>query len=347
MARTQKTNFFRAHYDKFIVVFVLLALLLSLFCLISLSSSQRDKETEFKDKLDALNPEFPKAETLKSDIFDATLAAIAKPVALLPGNLLVACERVACIACGWPIKMEDEVCHYCNAKQPDEAVSEDWDGDSDGMPDVYEQKYGMNPVDPLDASSDIDRDNFTNLEEYVAKTDPTDAKSFPPRVDFLRVQKIDAIRFPYVLLTKSTMGNGSYRFQLNALDGGQTYFVTTGQEVAKSGYRAVSYTNKMVVVKKPGVPDRNRQVAVLKLSNGQEEVELVEDGGAVWNTSEVTLICEKDSEEKPIIVKQKESFTFDGETYKVVRIDKDKDSTKGTVVIKQESTQRELKVPGI
>lgn len=347
MARTRKINFFRVHYDKFIVVFVLIALLLSLFCLISLSISQRDKERAFKDKLDTLSPEFPTAVELQSDIFEATMAVVEKPVAISPGNLLVACERVACIACGWPIRMEDEVCHYCNARQPDEAVSADWDGDGDGMPDVFEQKYGLNPVDKLDAAADLDGDNFTNLEEYTAKTHPADAKSFPPRVDFMRVKKIDAIRFPFTLLSKSSMAKGSYRFQLNAVGGQQTYFVTNGQEIAKSGYRVISFTNKIEIVKKQGIPDRKQELAVLKLSNGEEEVELVERGGVVWNSSEVTLICEKDRDAEPIIVKHKGSFTFDGQTYRVMRIDKDKDSTTGTVFIKQESTQRELKIPGI
>jgi len=346
MARTQKTNFFRAHYDKFIVVFVLIALLLSLFFLISLSSSQRDKEKAFKDKLDALSPEFPEAVELDAEIFDATLAAIAKPVSISAGNLLVACERVACVACGWPIKMEDEVCQYCNARQPPEVDPVGLDSDGDGMPDVYEQKYGMNPVDKLDASADLDRDNFTNLEEFLGKTDPSDAKNYPPRVDFLRVQKIDAIRFPYILKTKSTMGKGLYRFQINATDG-QSYFLTVGQEINKSGYKVVSFTNKVETVKASGIPDRKREIAVLKLSNGTEEVELVEGAGAPLSSSEVTFICEKDMDAKPILAKHKDSFTFDGETYKVVSIEKDKDSSSGTVVIKQESTQREIKVPGI
>ena len=76
-----------------------------------------------------------------------------------------------------------------------------------------------------------------------------------------------------------------------------------------------------------------------------DEVEIVERGGPVWNTSEVTLICEKDPERTPIVVKDRESFTFDGDTYTVVRIAKDKGATTGSVLIRQASTQRDIKVP--
>jgi hypothetical protein len=49
------------------------------------------------------------------------------------------------------------------------------DTDSDGMPDSFENQYGLNPNDPLDAGYDNDTDGLTNLEEYLAGTDPTDS----------------------------------------------------------------------------------------------------------------------------------------------------------------------------
>ena len=96
------------------------------------------------------------------------------------------------------------------------------------------------------------------------------------------------------------------------------------------------------------MPDRKKELGVLKLSSvkGDDEVELVEGEEAGWNSFEITLVCVKDKDcGKPIVTKQRESFTFDGETYKVVKIARESNTSTGKVVIKQESTQREINVP--
>lgn len=52
------------------------------------------------------------------------------------------------------------------------------DSDSDGMPDGWENTHGLNPFDPSDAALDSDDDNISNLDEYLADTDPTDPHSY-------------------------------------------------------------------------------------------------------------------------------------------------------------------------
>ena len=47
------------------------------------------------------------------------------------------------------------------------------DSDSDGMPDAWEEKYGLNPNDPSDANGDLSGDGYTNIEKYINGIDPT------------------------------------------------------------------------------------------------------------------------------------------------------------------------------
>ncbi|WP_201743589.1 pectate lyase family protein [Roseiconus nitratireducens] len=47
------------------------------------------------------------------------------------------------------------------------------DSDNDGMPDEWERKHGFNANNAGDNSSDKDGDGYTNVEEYLNGTDPT------------------------------------------------------------------------------------------------------------------------------------------------------------------------------
>jgi hypothetical protein len=51
------------------------------------------------------------------------------------------------------------------------------DTDGDGLPDVWETAHGLNP-NVNDAALDPDHDGMSNLQEFVAGTDPQDAESY-------------------------------------------------------------------------------------------------------------------------------------------------------------------------
>jgi hypothetical protein len=48
------------------------------------------------------------------------------------------------------------------------------DADSDGMPDEWEKRFGLNADDPADAAGDLNGDGYTNIEEFLNGLDPTE-----------------------------------------------------------------------------------------------------------------------------------------------------------------------------
>lgn len=51
------------------------------------------------------------------------------------------------------------------------------DADSDGMLSEWEHRYGLDPFNPADASSDLDSDDVPNLEEFSSNTSPVVANT--------------------------------------------------------------------------------------------------------------------------------------------------------------------------
>jgi T5SS/PEP-CTERM-associated repeat protein len=56
-------------------------------------------------------------------------------------------------------------------------LSADLDADGDGLPNGWEQTYGLDPLTFADAGGDNDRDGMSNLSEYLSGTNPTNSPS--------------------------------------------------------------------------------------------------------------------------------------------------------------------------
>ena len=83
------------------------------------------------------------------------------------------------------------------------------DTDNDGLPDWWEDQFGFNKANAADAALDFDGDGASNMNEFLAGTNPNN------RGSVLRIVALQpeggAMR-----ITWSTVGGKSYRVQTNA-----------------------------------------------------------------------------------------------------------------------------------
>lgn len=69
----------------------------------------------------------------------------------------------------------------------------DSDDDNDGMPDWFENQYGLDRYSAVDASEDADGDGLTNREEYAGGTDPTNPDTDGDGIDDLQERNAAAL----------------------------------------------------------------------------------------------------------------------------------------------------------
>ena len=345
MASQKKSAFLTEHYDKLVLVAMLAVLVASLVALLVVAGSKKSESAKFAHRVKALEgTERHNVKVVPGFLFAAARESARAAYRMSGTNVafLVAPERVSCVKCAQPIPISEDVCPWCNAEQPDEnaAVDESWDSDSDGIPDEWEKKFSLDPFSADDASLDPDNDGFTNIEEFQAGTDPKDAGSHPPRFAFLRVRSIDVEPFPYGFNGSKMKGaDGEYKFAVKDVKG-RDWYVKKGQELAKTGFVLKEYSSAMEERKtSTGV----RKMEIFTLVFVKEDDQVVMKAGSKPESSiyKASFVCPKDAEPKVYEAKRNETFEFDGETFKLVSVDR----KAGTAKLERASNKERVDVP--
>ena len=265
MIANGKGNFFSAHYDWLVAGLGVLALgAAAVFYVMAIGE---DPETAAQDAVAEVKGRKPSKTGVKDEdmsAFEAAtkitkIPAVVTEVPEKTASFLASERRVKC-KCGKAISGDVKAvpeCPYCHTKQEAEKVVV-LDADGDGMADEWEKRFGLNPGDPSDAAKDKDGDGFTNLEEYEAKTDPTDAKSHPDYLDSLKLTlplKQTYLPFVFTKATKLPSGWRCEFFDQSKRKAGSTGVVSakTGEEIRGYGYVVKSYEQKSEMRERPGM----------------------------------------------------------------------------------------------
>ena len=267
IARTGKDNFFAAHYDWIVLGVGILALVgAAVFYALAIGEDADEAAANAVSSVARLQPSENGVVNPDMSGFAAATRLVRNPVTLAeirPGaaSFLASERRVKC-KCGAALVGDVKLmpkCPACGAEQEVEKAVV-LDADADGLPDEWEKKHSLNPSDAADANADADSDGFTNLEEFLAKTDPTNPKDHPDYLDSLKLQlPLKETYMPFIFLEARPVGKtwrceffnpsqkddyGRMGCPLTAMVGEDIVVKTVSQKKTPSGFTLKSYEKK-------------------------------------------------------------------------------------------------------
>ena len=384
--RKEDGNFSKKHWDKLAAfggVAVLALVAAYKFNIISFSGDAQPLAFAATNGMNAETPEsfeeFEKTIKTAFNSHDAKLAGVPDGKA----SFLASESREKCVStdpakpgCGGPIEVGAKVCPLCGANQTNDIVKEaSRDSDEDGLLDDYEIAHKLDPK-KNDANEDRDGDGFTNIEEFNAKTSPSDELSHPSYIDYIAVgnveKKFTALMFleavPLRLATDVPLTDGDYRYKFELpkrkkeLDRGILWGLK-GEEIAntqqnaignkdahyKAGFIIVEYRRKEKEVgTKWGTTTKLdvSEVDLKRVADGKI-ITFVKDAKETLTDIEATISCDK-AGVGGLTVIEGQKFKIRDEEYVAEKIfDKGQGREREVVVVKNLKTgkSREIESP--
>lgn len=328
-AANKQNSWISQNYEKIILILVLITLLGSGVILVGKTGGETADRTRDANRLAAVG-EGALVEGLDLSMEEKGLYEFSHPIQSqnYTHQMLVSEERIRCYnpACAKPIPFDAKICPFCKTKQPEPIDKNTLDSDEDGIPNVIEQKYGLDPYDKVDAYLDLDGDGFLNIEEYQAGTDMANAEDSPEPIAKLRWFKTYQHPFNLRFQAVSTSGpNGDINiFQINLRSLERTYFVKMNETIADSSYKLVSYDPEAAAGPTVVLREGNRDIPLIK--------------GRVLKHHEMSVGLVSLLDGKPFRKRVGDSIEMKDRTYKVV------DITSNGVIIADDKTGQKTRV---